>query len=36
MRLDNMKKVLLVTGDMYLGGIENQLMYLLRYADKTK
>ena len=36
MRLDNMKKVLLVTGDMYVGGIENQLMYLLRYADKTK
>lgn len=31
-----MKKVLIVTGTMNFGGIENQLMHLLRKADKEK
>lgn len=29
-------KVLIVAGDMHIGGIENQLMHLLRNADKEK
>lgn len=29
-------KVLILAGEMDVGGIENQLMHLLRYADKTK
>lgn len=29
-------KVLIVAGTMHVGGIENQLMHLLRNADKTK
>lgn len=29
-------KVLIVAGDMHIGGIENQLMHLLRNADKNK
>lgn len=29
-------KVLMVAGDMHVGGIENQLMHLLRNADKEK
>ena len=29
-------KVLIVAGAMNVGGIENQLMHLLRQADKTK
>ena len=29
-------KVLIVAGDMHVGGIENQLMHLLRNADKEK
>lgn len=29
-------KVLIVAGDMHVGGIENQLMHLLRNADKTQ
>ena len=28
-------KVLMVAGDMHVGGIENQLMHLLRNADKN-
>lgn len=31
-----MIKILLIAGDMGVGGIENQLMHLLRKADKTK
>lgn len=30
------RKVLIVAGDMHVGGIENQLMHLLRNADKDK
>ena len=29
-------KVLVITGDMNVGGIQNQLMHLLRQADKTR
>lgn len=29
-------KVLIIAGDMHVGGIENQLMHLLRNADKDK
>ena len=29
-------KVLMVAGDMHVGGIENQLMHLARNADKNK
>ena len=32
----HMIKVLILTGSMNIGGIENQLMHLLRQADKTK
>ena len=32
----NKIKVLVLTGTMNIGGIENQLMHLLRKADKKK
>ena len=34
--MDKKIKVLIVAGSMNVGGIENQLMHLLRQADKTK
>lgn len=30
------KRILIITGTMHIGGIENQLMHLLRNADKEK
>ena len=36
MEIDHKIKVLIVAGDMDVGGIENQLMHLLRQADKSR